>query len=177
MAVADEVAAFARERRYAEPTQQRWSRLSDTDAAALLHLARPLQLSENQLRDVWQWLDDVALRDHISLAQVLESPTLQSVLGSSLARAEKIKALKSKLREMRFPQLVAVEQKARQLISALDLPRQVVVELPPHLEGDSIRLSITVSSVVTLQQAAAALLSATNRPQCAELFHLLEEAP
>ncbi len=177
MAVADEVAAFARERRYAEPTQQRWSQLSDHDAAALLHLAQPLQLSENQLRDIWQWLEDVAQRDQLPLAKILESPALQSVLRNPLGRAEKIKAFKSKLRELRFPQLVAAEQRARQLISALELPRHVAVELPAHLEGDSLRFSITANSASALQQAATALLAATAHPQCAELFHLLEEAP
>lgn len=177
MAVADEVAAFARERRYAEPTQQRWSQLSDTDAAALLRLAQPLQLSENQLRDLWQWLEDVAQRDQLTLAAVLESSALKLVMRSSLGRAEKIKAFKSKLRELRFPQLVAAEQQARQLISALELPRQIVVELPAHLEGESIRFSITATTSAALQQAATALLAASAQPQCTELFRLLEEAP
>jgi len=176
VAVADEVASFIVERRYGDKTLQTWRELSDIDARALLSVASELQPSENQLRDLWTCAQEIADRDCLSLADVLDSPALRGVRQRAVGRSEKIKLLKTALRRLRFPHLVAAEQRAAGLVAALALPRHVQVELPTNLEGEAVRFHVIADDVTALRSAATALLEATDQAECRALFGLLEDA-
>lgn len=177
MSTESAIRSFADQRRYRATTVDRWLALAVTDAAALLDVAEPLRLGENQLCDLWGWLDEIATRDATSLAAVLNSPALAKALQSKVGRNDKIKLLKTALRRLRYPQLVEVEDRLAALIRHLALPREVRVSVPDFLEGDTLRVEITVRDATALQAAAGALLRAAEQPSCAAIFRLLEEAP
>ena len=177
MAISDDVAAFSDERRYAPATLERWLRLNETDARGLLSLAASLRLSDNQLRDVWQWAEEIAQRDQRSLAEVLGAPALVALQARPLGRSDKIKLLKAELRRLRFPELVAGEQRAADLVAALALPRHVRALLPANLNADAIEFTVLATSPESLRAGAAALLAGAARIECAQLFALLAEAP
>lgn len=168
--------AFATERKYGDATLNRWLVLPAADAAALLHLARDLRLGENQLRGLWDWAQDVAVRDGRSIAQVLDS-SIGAVGQGHLNRNDKLKHLKAALRRQRFPELAALEDQLAELVRQLALPPTVRVTLPEFLEGDELRVEIVTRSPAALHDAAARLLAASQTPLCTKLFDLLSEAP
>ena len=169
--------AFAAERRYARATVDRWFSLAADDAAAVFALARELRLGDHQLRDLWQWAEEIATRDRVSLAQVLEAEPLGSLRHRAVSRSDKLKQIKATLRRLRFPQLTAVEERLQGLVRDLDLPAAVRIALPEFLEGDVIRVEIVAGSAAALRDAAAHLLAASRTPACAALFDALTEAP
>ena len=155
---------------------ERWQRLGEDDAAALLHLAQELRPSENQLRDLWDWIDDIAARDGVPPAHVLAAEPVASLWRRHLGRNDKLKLLKGSLRRLRFPQLTAAEEKLAALIKTLGLPRHVRLTLPEFLEGDTLRIEITADSTAALRTAAEALRAAAATAACDQLFALLAEA-
>ena len=165
--------AFAAARRYGQATLDRWARLDGEDAAALLRLIEDLRPGENQLRDVWDWSDDVAARDGIALAQVLDEEPVVAARRRAVSRNDKLKLVKHALRRLRFPQLAATEDRLADLIRALALPRTVRVTLPDFLEGDTVRVEITAGNVAALQAAAAALLTEEARQGWERVFGVL----
>lgn len=169
--------AFCSERRYSPAMVERWMRLDNDDAAALLQLAQEVRPSENQLRDLWQWADDIAHRDGQALALVLTDDALMAARRRHLGRNDRLKLLMHALRRRRFPQLAAVEDRLAELAQDLGLPRAVRLSLPPFLEGDAVRVEIVASSATALHDAAAALARAAETAACRELFTLLGEAP
>ena len=171
------VRQWAAERRYRHALVERWLRLDAADARALLGLAIELRLGENQLRDVWDCAEDVAARDRSSLAAVLTGPPLTRARRRAEGRSDRLKAIKAALRRLRYPQLVATEERLAELVQQLALPRSVRVTLPDCLEGDTLRVDIVVDSAAALAAAAAALHAAATRPECTAIFTLLEEAP
>jgi hypothetical protein len=171
------VGAFAEQRKYSAATLERWLALDDADAAAVLGLARPLRLGENQLRGLWEWAQDIAHRDGSSVGTVLAAETVTAVLRSALGRNDKLKRIKMHLRRLRFPQLCAAEQRLTDLVRSLDLPGDVSVRLPEFLEGDEVQVEIVARDAESLQRAAARLQEAAATPACAEIFALLGEAP
>ncbi len=173
----DEIRRFAEQRHYRPATLERWLVLSPFDGAALLQLAQSLRLSDNQLRDLWAWAGEIAARDQHSLAEVLGSAEICSALRQPVGRHDQLKLVKAALRRRRFPQLSANEDRMRVLVRQLNLPAGVRVELPEFLEGDELTIHMGVRDPKTLRLAAAALLAAADSPTCAELFHLLDEAP
>jgi hypothetical protein len=174
---AQQVELFAAERRFRSATVERWLRLPEPDAGALLGLARQLRLGENQLADLWRLAEEIAAREQLTLAAVLESAGVLEARRREVGRNDRLRLVKDTLRRWRYPQLVAAEDRLRQLVRELDLPRNVEVGLPNFLEGDGLRLQIEINSPAALAAVAVALQRAAASPQCAEIFALLEEAP
>jgi len=170
------VRSFAADRKYREDTVDRWLQLAPTDAHALLDLARELRPSENQLRDLWTWTEEIARRDAVSLAHVLSLDAITAVRRRQVGRTDKIKLVKAALRRVRFPQLTATEDRLAQLVRELQLPRTVQVILPDCLEGDSVRVEIVIDSHAAWRAAAASLQAAAENPACQRLFQVLAEA-
>jgi hypothetical protein len=171
------VREFAAQRKYGAATLERWLALTDADAAALLGVARPLRLGENQLRGLWEWAQDIARRDGSSVDAVLSGESVTAVLRSGLGRNDKLKRIRAHLRRLRFPQLCAAEERLLDLLRSLDLPRDVSVRLPEFLEGDELHVAIVARDAASLRRAAARLQAAADTPACAEIFALLGEAP
>ena len=168
--------AFATDRKYSPATLERWSRLEPDDAAAVLGLAQELRPSENQLRDLWSWIEEIAARDHLTLAQVLATQLITAARRRDLGRNDKLKVLKGALRRLCFPHLSAAEDQIAELIRALALPRHVRVIVPEFLEGDTVRVEITAGSAATLRAAAEALHTAAASRACEQLFAVLADA-
>lgn len=172
------IRTFAHERRYSAPTVERWLALDASDGLALLKLAQELRLGENQLRDLWEWAEEIAQRDHASLAQVLAlEPVAAPRRSRSLGRSDKLKLIKTALRRLRFPQLAATEERLVTLVRELDLPGNIRVTFPEFLEGDEVRVEIVADSVASLEAAADRLRAAVETPACKAIFQVLEEAP
>ena len=175
--VRDRIRAYAGARAFSVATTERWLRLAAPDADALLQLATELRLGENQLRDLWDWAEEIAGRDRLTLQNVLAAQPIAAARARALGRNDKLTTIKSALRRLRYPQLVALEDRLEVLIRSMRLPRHVRITLPAHLEGDDVRIEIAVRSADAWRSAAAALLAAADSPECSELFNLLSEAP
>ncbi len=171
------IRAYAGARLYSAATIERWLQLVACDGEALLQLATELRLGENQLRDLWDWAEEIAERDGVTLSQVLAAEPLAKARARQLGRNDTLKVIKAALRRLRFPQLAAVEDRMAALIRALRLPPTISITLPEHLEGDQVRIEIVADSPALWRAAATALLAAADTPACAELFRLLSEAP
>ncbi len=169
--------AVAAARKYSDVTVDRWLRLSPDDGAVVLALAQELRLGDNQLRDLWEWAEEIAARDGTSLVQVLAAEPIDAARRRTVGRNDKLKLIKGALRRVRFPQLAAVEDQLGRLIDELGLPPSVRVTLPDFLEGDELRVEITARSAAALRDAAARLLAASESPACSALFELLGEVP
>lgn len=176
-AVDQAIRTFTVERKYSAGIVDRWLRLSPVDGAALLDLAQELRLGENQLRDFWEWMEEIAQRDGRSLTQVLAADAIASARQRAVGRNDRVKLIRNVLRRMRFPQLAVTEDRLAALVRELGLPLSIHVTLPEFLEGDAVRIEIVADSARSLCDAAAQLLAAAETPACKALFELLAEAP
>jgi hypothetical protein len=169
--------AFAAARRFSAATLDRWLRLGDDDQAALLRLAERLRLGENHFRDFLDWSEEIAVRDRCAIASVWAREPVASTLARDLGRNEMIVAVKSALRQLRFPQLAAAEARLADLVRQLKLPRGVRVHPPEHLDSDEVRIELSGRSAHALREQAAAVLRALSAPELDEIFRTLEQAP
>lgn len=167
------IRAYVAERGFHPTTLERWLELAPADAAALWELTRELRLGENQARDLWEWAEEIAARDQTSVAVVLADAI--AAAGGKGGRNERLKAIKSALRRLRFPALVAAEDRIATLVRALDLTRDVRLTVPEHLEGDEIRVEIVARDAAGLRAAADDLVRAASTSACEEIFDLLSD--
>lgn len=168
----NELRAYAKERGFRGETIQRWLALADEDRASLWDLTRELRLGENQMRDLWDWSEEIAARDATSIAAVLAHPSVKAARAAA-GRGERLKGVKAALRRLRFPVLVEVQDRITTLTRTLELPRNVRLIVPEYLEGDEIRIEIVGGDAPSLRAAAEKVASAAATPACEEIFELL----
>ena len=171
------VESLCRARHFQHGVRERWLALDDEDAEALLHLGESLRLGENQLRDLFDWAEEIAVRDDSRIAAVLAAEPIAVELRRGLGRNEALRAVREAMRRLRFPQLAAMEERLAERIRALGLSRDLRVVLPEHLQSDEVIIEIRARDAAAVQRAAKDLAGIAQRDELAEIFALLREAP
>jgi len=175
--LAGSIRVYAEQRGFHAESTERWLAMSNEDAAALWDLTRDLRLGENQLRDLWEWAEEIAARDRTTLAAVLASDSLLVARRIAGGRKDRLKAIKASLRRLRFPILARTQHRIGALIASLELPAGVRLSVPDFLEGDEVRAEIVARDPRSLAAAARRLEVAAATSACEEIFELLSEAP
>ena len=155
-------------------TLERWLSWQADDADALAGLAISLKISENQLRDLMDWLEEIALRDRQSIHAILTSKSIdESATDPRLGRADRLKRIKERIRRLRFPRLAETEDTIRAKIQDLKLHPEIHVTVPPGLEGGQLNIEFAAASHAELRQLAAKLTAAADKDSMPEIFELL----
>lgn len=148
-----------------------WSR---ADKDALLRLAIGLKISENHLRDLMDWLEEVALRDRIEIHDVLARKAVADIESDPrLGRADKLKRIKEQVRRLRFPRLAQTEDALRARIHELKLHPEITLSLPPGLEGGRLQVQFSASTEDEFKRLSAKLAQILDRDSVREIFRLL----
>jgi len=166
---------YARTKGFHEATIKRLSSLAQGDQHAFMGIVATLRASENHVRDMLDWLQEVALRDGTSIEAVLSKKTVGAILTDPrLGRNDKLKRVKEELRKMRFPRLSQIETEITKRIQALKLKPQVQLAVPAGLEGGFLTLQVKAGSYQELRQLLAELAQAAEKIEVEEIFELLD---
>jgi hypothetical protein len=155
-------------------TLERWIRWEEADREGLRELAVDLKPSENHLRDIMDWLEEISLREHEKISELLARPEIASVrTHPRLGRADKLKRIKEQLRRWRFPRLAATEDSLAACIKALELPGAIRLSAPRGLEGGRLRVEFEVSSSAELYELSGHLRNGADSEAMTEIFTIL----
>jgi hypothetical protein len=155
--VADAVRAWGEHRRLERTHLERWLALDDESAAALHEAARCLRLRTGQFQTALELLEEIALRDGVSISALLARPALERILEATGAAPARARAFIEELRAIRFPRLRRYLQRMKAEIAALRLPCTVAVELPKDLASDELKIEIRVRTCAELESSLGAL--------------------
>ena len=169
-----EIRAYATSKGFHPQTLERWLSWRAADAAALARLAFALKISENHLRDLMDWFEEVALRDGVQIHAVLSSKAINDIeTDPRLGRADRLKRIKEQVRRLRFPRLAETEDAIRAKIQELKLHPEIRLRVAPGLEGGQVRVELVAASQDELRQLAMKLSEATENASMPEIFALL----
>ena len=173
---AQQMTAYARRKRLSATTLARWQARPATDRAALFSLLQDLQCGENHLKDLLDWFEEIAARDERTIADILEQRELRGARATPGSRHDKLKAVKTAVRKLRYPRLTRLEENVRQAVKALDLGRTGQVSFPSDFEGDEVRLTLTVRNVHELQDVLSRLRQRLDDGRFQRVFDALDDA-
>src|SRR5213594_3799999 len=161
---------YAKEKGFHPQTLARWLHWEPQDRDALCGLAVGLKIGENHLRELMDWLEEIALRDRCGIHQILAQQKIAHI-GSDprLGRADKLK----QIRRLRFPRLSRIEDTVRARIRELKLPPAVRLSVPSGLEGGKLCVEISASTAQELKKLIAQLAEAADRDSIKEIFRML----
>jgi len=173
--VADPLIAYAQEKRLSVQTLQRWQSWPEEEQTALLVVAKELQLNENQLRDFLDWLEEIVARDGGAIHDVLMRVEVQRLLEAKLSRNDKLKAIKARIRKIRYPRLSQLEDDLRATIKALDLGDRVRISFPPTLESDEMTFEIKARNIQEIKDSLTQLQQKLDDGALQRVFALMDE--
>lgn len=136
-------------------TALRLAEMQPGDRDALLGLFRSTNLSASKQSEIIEACGDLARRDQIAIAAVVQDQAVRSVLlQEKLTSSQKGDQVRHWLRCRRFPRLVSCEQQFARARSELRLPANMQLQPPPFFEGTAYRLQITMETPADLTTAA-----------------------
>ena len=169
-----EIRDYSRAKGFHPQTLERWLGWRADDGGSLAGLAISLKISENHLRDLMDWLEEIALRDGQKIHAVLTSKLIADIATDPrLGRAERIKRIKEQIRRLRFPRLAKTEDAIRVKIRDLKLHPEIRMTVPPGLEGGQLRVEFAAASHAELKRLAAKLTEAVGQGSLSAIFDLL----
>ena len=140
----------------------------------LAKLALDLKIGENQLRDLMDWSEEIALRDGMAMAAIFAGKVIDAIATDPrLGRADKVKKIKESLRRLRFPRLAQAEDEIFSKIRALKLLPEIRLTVAPGLEGGRLQIEFTVTSQQEFKRLAEKLATAAETNSTYEIFSLL----
>ena len=165
---------YANSKGFHRQTLDRWLGWQPADQNALEEIAVGLKVSENHLREMMDWLEDIALRDDSNISAILKRPALCSIrTDPRLGRADKLRRIKEQLRRWRFPRLAALEESIRVKVQALKLPAEIHLSVPPGLEGGRVHVTLSAGSQGEFEKLTHRLSDAASSGIIAEIFESL----
>ena len=168
------IGQYAKDKGFHPQTLRRWLGWNQLDRDALFRLATGLKVGENHLRDLMDWLEEIALRDQLTIDAILASKPIADIESNPrLGRAEKLKRIKEELRRLRLPRLAQLEDSIRERIQELRLHPEIRLTVPPGLEGGKLRVELSASSPEGLTKLTAKLLEAAGTDTVRQIFSLL----
>ena len=168
------IRSYANEKGLRAQTLERWLRWDDGDREALFRMVSGLKIGENHQRDLMDWLDEITLRDHLSVGEILNSKTIRDIESDPrLGRADKIKRIKDEVRRLRFPRLAQTEDLIRERIRQLKLPAGISVSVPAGLEGGKLQIQLYSTTPDELKTQLTGIREAAETDSMREIFQLL----
>jgi hypothetical protein len=169
-----EIQTYANQRGFQRNTLDRWLNWAATDREALATLALSLKISENHLREMMDWLEEIALRDDKTIQAILaEKPIYDANTDPRLGRADRLKRIKEQLRRRRFPRLAETEDQIHKHINALKLQPEIRLSVTPGLEGGQLNVEFEAGTTAEFKAAVRKLGEATSLRSFSAIFELL----
>ncbi len=131
-------------------------------------------MGENHFRDFLDWLEEIALRDGVSLCEILKMESFVRILSDPrLGRSDRLKRVKEELRRLRFPRLSQIEEEIQRKIRALKLGPQIQMTVPSGLEGGVLTVHVKAASYEELKRSVKELAVALEKKEMEEIFLFL----
>jgi len=152
-----QIRAIAAERRLPPSHLERWLAMDQPSRAAMLEIANTLRLRTGQLVAALDTLEEIAVREHVTVAAVLDHPEIRRISRRSGSAPCLASAVLEQLRRLRYPLLKEMQDDLRAEVSALNLPRGISLDLPKELGSDELTVSLRVRSGAELAHLLEAL--------------------
>lgn len=156
----DAIRRWATARHLPDAHLVRWLALAQADRAAIVGMAESLRLRTGQLVTAFELLEEIALRERLSIEAILARAEVRRVLEGAGSAPGRARELIDMLRAMRFPRLRRMADRLAAEVAALRLPGGITVALPKDLSSDEVKIEISARGGADLQSLLDALTQA-----------------
>ena len=122
------------------------------DAEGFVDLLNNLKLSLNKQREILMMVKEIAIREDISVMQVLEAPDLKNIrINKDLDKNQKAHKIRTNLKQRRFPAITFAEQSFKKHLKKLNIRKGIQLIPPVNFEGATYTLKLTFKNINDLK--------------------------
>jgi hypothetical protein len=146
--------------------------LAKEDAIALAQLFEKLPMGLNKQREVLQNVKEIAIREDMTIRDVLEDDVLRDILFDEASDGnQKAYQIRFYLKKRRFPRIVETEEAFKACVKGLGLGTEIQVTPPPGFEGSTCTMTIRFNNLESLKHAHQKISKAITNPSVTNLFN------
>ncbi|MDO9109365.1 MAG: ParB/RepB/Spo0J family partition protein, partial [Desulfatirhabdiaceae bacterium] len=117
-----------------------------------------LKLGLNKQREILTMIQEIALREHLTVKDILNAPELQQIMvHEKWDRSQKTMHLRQYLRRRRYPSISAVESDFEAQVQSLDLESGIALIPPRDFEGSTFSFHLSFNNIGELQHRLSRL--------------------
>jgi ParB family chromosome partitioning protein len=132
--------------------------LSMDDAEGFVNLFNALKLSLNKQREILTLMKEIAIREDMSVMQVLKEPQLKSILeNKDLDKNQKASKIRIYLKQRRFPAITTAAQSFQKHFKKLNIGKGMELIPPVNFEGSAYTLKLTFNNMTDLKDLKTSL--------------------
>ncbi len=147
------------------PTAIELGNLDEATGCRLAHLFSVLRLSLSKQREILTLTREIACREDIALADLINGNELKQILNdTNLDRSQKTGTLRSYLKQRRFPSLTLAETAFNANWRKINPGNGLELIPPPHFEGDVFTLRIQFKTVPELLARNRSITKISKNP-------------
>ncbi len=137
----------------------------------LAKLFQDLNLSLNKQREIIELIKEIALRDGISIKNLLEENDVQKIINNKdLDRTRITKQLRTYLKKRRFPAITRSEAVFQKYITSLKLTNMVKMVPPKYFEGNTYTIQLHFKDIQQLKSCHKTLDKIIRHPGTKTVF-------
>jgi ParB family chromosome partitioning protein len=122
------------------------------DATGFISLFNALKLSLNKQREILMMVKEIAIREDMSVMQVLEAPYLKNLLiNKDLDKNQKARKIRTYLKQRRYPAITSAEQSFQKHLKKLNTRKEIELIPPVNFEGSTYTLKLTFKNITDLK--------------------------
>jgi len=151
------------------------SEFSSEDTLSFFELFKVLKLSQNKQREVITLVREIAIREDLKPAEILQCKEIRTILDrAELNRNEKGSKVRAYLKQRRFPTLTEAEKRFSKELKALKLNEHVHMTAPPYFEGGPHTLRMTFKGMKDFDERRKTLDAMAKNPALKRLLEPVE---
>ena len=141
---------------------EKWLALDESSRRRLVEVAEDLNLRTGQFVTALTLLEEIAIREGLTIAETLDHPLLSRVFNSRGSGPGRARAILDTLRVLRYPQLKRTIDRLAEQIREMKLPSSIKVVLPRNLSSDEVRIEITARGRADMEQVLACVAAKSS---------------
>ena len=146
---------------------------TEEEQALFLNLHTRYRLNVNTQKKLAELLDELRRKSTLSPIELWRQAVGDTEPGSEAPSAAEFETVYRSLHRLRMPRLSSLEERFRELKSALRLPPEIRVQPPQYFEGERITVFFSASSAREFREAADRLRTASKTTEMEKIFELL----
>ena len=149
-------------------------RLQQEAGEGFTKLFETLKLSLNKQREILTLVKEISLREDISILKVIENNILQKILtNEDLDRNQKIRKIRTYLKQRRFPVITAAEKEFEKHLKKLKLGNGIKLIPPDNFEGSTYFLKFSFRNLIELKDRKTSFDALIKNPSLRKILDRL----
>ena len=167
----DELKRYVLQEEVSRSNIRLFSTFDPEDRRAIFSLVLSLKLSENRLREILTFIQEISRRDGFAVKEIVQRPEIETVLSEKeLTPSQKTERIRRVLWGLRYPRMHRTEEEFEKKRKVLSLPPGILLHHSPFFEGEKLKVEFQFETVEEYRSIISSLSGLSEKKEFQEMI-------